>query len=402
MSAAPYVGIDIGALVVKVATDDGVAPIPVPGGGPVAAVRLALARVGATAGICVAAPDTWLSGAVSGATRQEEVRHECEDVARTGPIGWAGQLAAVSALAAARHGQGRYLICDIGGTGVRAGVFSVSDGTVRIGSTYAEAGGGWREFDTAVRATLPPGTASGLPATWYEQAKEKKARAVMVLEEAVSGLDDALDTRLYRITGADGDVVLTARAVIDSFAPTQRRLQAVIAAVGGDTRPDHVVLSGSLSWLPLATSTIARAAGLSTAGTEGAGAELLVLDSDAAARGALLFARGEARLEPPAGREAVAIPVHRIRDGDLEEVKVMLPWTESFATFPGGDLTIDSEEIQVLVADRPHVASLRGIVPGPHRFGVRSTWPGPGVLVVRPASGHGTPHVIPLADLAAR
>jgi hypothetical protein len=332
------------------------------------------------------------------------LRHACEAGARTGPVGWAGQLAAVSAFAAMSHGQGRYLVCEIGGTGVRAGVFSVSGGTVRIGTTYAEAGGGWRDFDAAIRASLPPGSSSGWPAAWYEQAmtKEKRARAVLVLEEAATGLDDALDTRLYRIAGADGDIPLTARAVIDSFAPTQRRLQAVIAAVGGDTQPDHVVLAGSLGWLPLATSTAARAVGLGPAGTEDADAGLIVLGPDTAAHGALLFARGEARLAPPAGREQVAVPVHRIRDGQLDEVPVTLPWTESFATFPGGDPTVDSDELQVLVAGRPHVASLPGLVPGPHRIGLRPAWPGPGVLVVRPATGHGAPHVIPLADLAAR
>jgi len=225
MSAAPYLGIDIGELTVKVATDGGVETIPASAGGPVAAIRVALARAGTSAGICIAVPDAWLSGEVSGAARQEELRHACEAGARTGPVGWAGQLAAVSAFAAMSHGQGRYLVCEIGGTGVRAGVFSVSGGTVRIGTTYAEAGGGWRDFDAAIRASLPPGSSSGWPAAWYEQAmtKEKRARAVLVLEEAATGLDDALDTRLYRIAGADGDIPLTARAVIDSFAPTRRR-----------------------------------------------------------------------------------------------------------------------------------------------------------------------------------
>jgi hypothetical protein len=404
MSAGRYVGIDLGELVIKIATGDEPYKIPAPDGGPVAALRVALARVSARAEICVAVPDAWLSGEASGAVRQEEVRHVCETLARQGPVGWVGQLAAVSAFAAASRGQGRYLVCDIGGTGVRAGAFSVSSGTVRVGPIHAEAGGGWREFDAAIRAALPPGQAAGLPVDWYEQAKtrEKKARAVLVLEEATTGSDDALDTRLYRIAGADGDIAVKAGVVINSFAPTQRRLQTVIAAVSGDTRLDYVVLTGTLNWLPLATSSAVTAAGLGRTGSEAADAKLIVLDPDAAARGALLFVRGEAHLAPPEGREALAVPVYRIRDGLLEGVSVTLPWTGSYATFPGGDPMVDNEELQVLVAGRPHVASLRGIVPGPHQIGVRPAWPGSGVLVVRPTVGQGAPHVIPLADLAAQ
>ena len=404
MTAGPYLGIDIGALTVNIASSGWAATIPAPDGGPVPAVRAALATASTNAGICVAVPDVWLSGDASGAARQEEVRHECEDVARTGRADWAGQLAAASASAAVAHGEGRYLTCDIGGTGVRAGVFSVSGGTVRIEATHTESGGGWREFDAAVRAALPSSQSSGLPAVWYEQAatREKGARAALVLEEAVAGHHDALDTRVYRITGADGDIPLTARVVIDSFAPTERRLRAAVAAVRGDTHPDHVVLTGGLSWLPLAALCAASAAGLESGRTGTMGVKPVVLSPEAAARGALLFARGEARLTPPAGRETVAVPVHRIRDGLLEEDSVTLPWTEPFATFPDGALIVDSEELEVSVAGRPHTAQLRDVVPGPHLIGVRPTWPGPGVLVVRPATGAGAPHVVPLADLAAR
>jgi hypothetical protein len=402
VTTGPHLGIDLGGLAVKIATDGGLDTIPAPDGGPVAAVRAALARVGARAEICVAAPDAWLSGAVSGAARQEDVRHEFEDVAGTGVVGWAGQLAAVSAFAATSRGQGRYLVCDLGGTGVRAGVFSVSDGTVQIAATHAEDGGGWRDFDAAVRAALPPGQSSGLPATWYTQAmtREKEARAVLVFEEVRGGDEDSLDTRVYRIAGAAGDIALTARVVIDSFAPTQRRLRAAITAVRGDTRPDHIVLTGGLGWLPLAASSAASAAGLGSGGTGAAGAKPEVLGPEAAARGALLFVRGDARLAPPAAREPVAVLMNRIRDGLLEEVSVTLPWTESFAAFPGGALTVDSEELQVSVAGQPRIARLPGVVPGPHLIGLRAAWPGPGVLVVRPATGDGAPHVIPLADLA--
>lgn len=403
MTAGPALGIDLGALTVKTASGSWASAMPAPAGGPVAALRAALASASANAGICVAVPDGWLSGDAAGAARQEEVRHECEDVAGIGPAGWAGQLAAASAFAAVTHGDGQYLTCDLGGTGVRAGTFSVSGGTVRIEATHGESGG-WREFDAALRAVLPPSQSAGLPAAWYEQAmtREKGARATLVLEEAVTGDDDALDTTVYRIAGVGGEIVVTARMVIDSFAPARQRLRAAVAAVRGDARPDHVVLTGGLGWLPLAALGAASAAGLGAGGAGPAEAKPVVLAPDAAARGALLFARGEARLAPPTGREPVAVPVHRIRNGLLEEDSVTLPWTEPFAAFPGGALAVDSEELQVTVAGRAHTARLRDVVPGPHRIGLRPAWPGPGVLVVRPATGDVVPHIVPLTELEVR
>jgi hypothetical protein len=66
---------------------------------------------------------------------------------------------------------------------------------------------------------------------------------------------------------------------------------------------------------------------------------------------------------------------------------VTLPWTESFADFPGGAPAVDSEELDVLVGGKRCVAQLRGLVPGSHQIGLRVAWPGPGVLVVRPVNG---------------
>ena len=79
-----------------------------------------------------------------------------------------------------------------------------------------------------------------------------------------------------------------------------------------------------------------------------------------------------------------------------------LPWSEPFASLPGGVLTVESEELEVTVGGQPRVARLDGLEPGPYLVGLRPTWPGPGVLVVRPASGGRAPYVLPLADLARR
>jgi hypothetical protein len=386
-------GIDPGALTLKIASGQEVAQFPSPAGGPVAILRSALSQAQPGAEICVAVPDAWLSGGTADVLRLEEMREECVKVGARAPT-WAGQLAAASAFAAADRGAGRYLVADLGGTGIRAGLFSVSDGSVQIEAVHAEAGGGWRDFDAAVRAALPSGQSSELPATWYEQASsaEKAARAVMVLDEALSGDDDALDTRVYRIAGPNGDIAITGRAVIDSFAPAERSLETAIAAVRAVGSPEHLVLTGGFSWLPLAARRAASAVG----------AEPLTLGPDAAARGALLFAGKEAALAPPAGREPVTIPVHRFRDGLLEGDDVRLPWNEPFAVFPAGALTVGSDELQVSFGGRPMIARLPGLAPGPHQIGLRAAWPGPGVLVVRPAAGGGAAHVVPLTDLVAR
>jgi hypothetical protein len=385
-------GVDLGARTVKVAADGGgVRALAAPAGGPSGALRAALSAVGGRGVICVAVPDNWLSGAAADAAVQEKVRHECAEQLRYAQVLWAGQLAAAAAYAAAARGPGRYLVCDIGATGIRAGVFSVSAGAVRVEAVHAEAGGGWRAFDGEVRAGLPQ--SPPLPATWSEQAANRdQHQAATVLDAALGGTESELATTVYRIPGPGGDIDLTAGMLIEGFAPTWERLEAAIATVRGTVPSDYVVLSGGLSWLPLA----ARAAG------SAAGAAPLVAGPEAAARGALLFARGDAALVPPGERASVAVPVTRVRDGLLEEVSVPLSWTEPFAAFPGGPLILDREELLVSVAGLAKVARLRGLVPGPHLIGARPTWPGPGVLVIRPVVGDAPVHVIPLSELTAR
>ena len=380
--------VNIGALTVKAAAGEGVPRLTAPPGGPRAAIRIALAAATSIRdGICVAVPEAWLTGDVAGASLQEDVRHECEDVAGTGPVTWTGQLAAVAALTGKERGPGRYLVCDVGGTGVRAGMFGVSDSNVEVVATHAADGGGWRDFDAAIRSGVP----ARLPSTWYEQAAGQEGRASMVLEDAAASPEEDGDTRVYRISGSGDDVGLTARHVIDCFAPTLQRLRSAIAAVTGSGLPQAVVLTGGLSWLPLAVRATADAAGVTP----------LMAGLDAAARGALLFARGEARLVPPAECQAVALPTHRIHNGLLEEVSVILPWTAPFATVPGDGLSIGREELELTVAGQSRTVRLTGLVPGPHRVGVRPTWPGPGVLVVRPLTGHRA-HVVSLASRTAR
>jgi hypothetical protein len=383
-------GIDLGTRAVKVADGGGVQTLAAPPGGPAGALRAALSAVGGRGVICIAVPDAWLSGAADGAAVQEAFRHECAEDLKYAQVLWAGQLAAAAAWTSAAHGAGRYLVCDIGVTGTRAGMFSVAAGAVRVEATHAEAAGGWRAFDTELRAGLPQ--SPPLPAAWYEQAADyNQARAAAALDVALGRTAGDRTAEVYRIIGPDGDVVLTAGRLIEGFEPAKEALEAAIMAVRGRIPPDYIVLTGGLGWLPLA----ARAAGTA------AGAAALVAGPDAAARGALLLAYGDAVLVPPAERGPVAVPFSRVRDGLLEEVDGLLPWTEPFAEFPGGPLMLDGEELAVLVAGHAKVARLRGLLPGLHLIGARPAWPGPGVLVVRSATGGGPVHVVPLAELTA-
>ncbi len=73
-----------------------------------------------------------------------------------------------------------------------------------------------------------------------------------------------------------------------------------------------------------------------------------------------------------------------------------LSWSEPFADFPGGPLTLDGEELALSVDGDQKTARLRGLVPGPYLIGARPSWPGAGVLVVRPAAGSGPAHIVPL------
>lgn len=150
------------------------------------------------------------------------------------------------------------------------------------------------------------------------------------------------------------------------------------------------VLTGGLAWFPEAARTVADTTGVAP----------VVLGPEAAAHGALLIAAQEASLAPH-GLPSVVMPMHQIRDGLLEQVSLPLPWTVPFAP-PGDDpLTLNGTELTLDVGGRLVVARLPGMVPGRYRIGVRPTWRGSGLLVVRPDQAAAGPdvHVISLDAL---
>ena len=174
----------------------------------------------------------------------------------------------------------------------------------------------------------------------------------MVLEDAASSLESSGNTCLpdQRARWPDRP---DRQASDRQLRATLQRLQAAIGAVTGAGPPKGVILTGGLSWLPLGSARSPTLWGHAAAG-----------GPNAAARGALLFARGEFRLAPPVERQAVTLTAHRVRDGLLEEVSVILPWTAPFATVPGGALTMDRDELELTVAGRSCTARLRALGQG--------------------------------------
>jgi hypothetical protein len=149
-------------------------------------------------------------------------------------------------------------------------------------------------------------------------------------------------------------------------------------------------VTGGLAWFPAAAWAVAETAGITPA----------VLGPDAAARGALLIASGHVTLAPH-GLPPVSLPMHEIRGGLLEQVSMTVPWTEPFAT-PGDEpLIIDRSEIELDVGGRLVVARLPGIVHGRYRIGVRPSWLGSGLLVLRPDGPvfGADVHIVPLDAL---
>src|SRR5215468_8298263 len=148
------IALDAGTVTAKVAVagpDVSVVSSPAPTGdwqvrvsGALAAAGLSPSSAGA---ICLAVPEAWLDASVAGTVALEALRQACAEGLGIGRVTWTGQLAAVAAQAAGQHGPGRYLICDIGASGVRTAALEVTEGTVRILAEHHASGGGWRDFD---------------------------------------------------------------------------------------------------------------------------------------------------------------------------------------------------------------------------------------------------------------
>jgi hypothetical protein len=413
MSAA-RVGLDAGSQLVKVAVDRGTGAdvassllVAQPGrpSGPLAQA-VAIGRGGTPMPVttgpgstipagrrdvepCLAVPDCWLDGSVAGGRNLEALRRAAtEDLGLT-RVGWAGQLAAVTALAAADRAQpgtsppmpsagpgarrtfaaGRYLACDVGALGVRVACCEVTPTGIRQLAVHDAPGGGERDFDASIRTAIGGADDPGL-AEWYKEALGQGRRARLVFERAK---DDPhyLAARVYALLGADDGYELTAAQAAACFSATADRIRAGVAAVLGGVVPDAVTLSGGLAWFPLAADVLAEAAGMAPT----------VMGLDAAARGALLLADDQAGLGGRAA-PAVSLPMHQVRDGLLEEVSVPLPLTTSFGS---GDEPIDlaGPELTLDVGARRLQLPLPRLAEGPYLAAVSPSWSGTAALVLR-------------------
>ncbi len=384
---------DPGTAAIKIAPgspDDRTVISPSPGGGQRAVMSAALAAGGLAQPpdhVCLAVPDSWLDGSADGVRAQEALRQVCQDELGIERIAWVGQLAAAAALAATQRGPGRYLACDVGASGVRVAALEVTGPTVRTVAVHSTDGGGWRDFDAAIRS--PGAERDPLPADWYLALADQDRRARPVLEQAVTSAAYR-DARAYTVASPHGRD-LVAGELIDCFAPARQRLGAGISKVLAAGSADFAMLVGGLSWLPLASIAIAEFAQVSP----------FVAGLDTAVRGALRFARDEVRTAPTPTPLPVTFSLHQVKDGLLEEVNLVLPWTEPFARLVDGPLLLDSQDLVLQIDGRPTAAHLPGLVPGPYQIGVRTGWSGSSALIARPTDG-GEPVIVPLATKAVR
>ena len=330
MSPAPGVALDLGTLTTKIAAGrPGAQPWfgsrPTPLGNRDEQLRAALADAADLARqppvrVSLAVPDGWLDGSVHGARACEALRHVAGDQPGHPEVYWAGQLAAIAAVSASdpQPPDGPLLVCDVGGTGVRAARCDISGRTVRPLAVRA-ADGGWRDFDQAVQAVLAADGDQD-PASWLHRISDAdQRRAAKVLSLAVS--DPAFrDSRAYTINSQDSGRQLSGGQLMDCFAAVGDELRAAILAVLGKGTAAAAVVTGGLAWFPLVSQIVRDTAGVTP---ELAGPE-------AAAHGALLLGHGDPQLSWPS-QPAVTLPMHQIEHGLLTEVRLALPATPAFA-----------------------------------------------------------------------
>jgi len=373
--------LDIGALLTKAAAGRDVRevrltsrPTVQPSGGLVSEL-LAGFRPVLGAGppqICLAVSDAWLNGDIAAAREQERCRRLIEDELNLRPVIWVSQSQAVAAsLAVRQHGPGTMLLtCDAGGTGVRTGLCEITGTGIRLVASHAVPGGGWREFAAGLQDIWP--SAGHHRATWHDSVRKQAGRATILLDQAVAdaGFRDAA---AYTVDGPAGPQELSAGQLIDQFGPTDRALRQAIEAVLASGQPSAAVLTGGLSWFPLAARVVTAATGLIP--------EILPLT--AAAQGALLVGQGEAQLAPLDLPE-VSLPMHQVSNGLLEEFRLPVPWSASFGPVAAEPVPIDGPDLSVEVSGQLRTVSFADLRPGRYRVGVRPASPGQAFVYLQP------------------
>lgn len=363
-----------------------------PGGEGVArTLRERLARIGVPPGpLAFVVPDRWLDGTPRGVVEHESFHRGLHAAGLTG-VSWYGRSPAAAARAAREHGSGTYLVCDLGWAGASLGLCRVEGRTIRVLATAFEPGAGGSAYARAVTEGMPPGARE----RFREAQAGQAARARAVLSRAA---DRYRDDPVYSWDG----VTVPADRLIERFRPLAdligQRVQEIVRAAGGPA--DFVVVSGGFGEFPLVETAMPG--------------PVRRLGPDAAVRGAALLDRADFTMARPV-RDEVRMPVHRVRDGLLETVDLLLePGPGTFAALgaeplmvrgPGSGPCDDSGSGSgsvvhaaggrlTLTVDGSHGEIT--VPAGTYQVGLRSSFDGPVSLLLSARPTEDEPVLVPL------
>ncbi|MFE7032446.1 hypothetical protein ACFU9Y_19225 [Streptomyces sp. NPDC057621] len=386
-------GMDIGAGVV--ASDaDGDRLVRFAPHGPGEYLRRARDRSEDVEGLVLAVPDDWFDVGREGALRREALhRHVCSELGVPPGQFVPRSAAAVASTAHSESAGGGtdWLVCHIATDGVGVGLCRLRGASVEpLGATSSPA-----PDELADLAEFARFHGSSRP--------ERRRRAELLLARA-QAVPRYRAAPVYPDETGEGAGTFTAGAVISGFARLEAALKtAVLGLVKDRDAPHRVLMSGGPTSHPLALDAVREV-------LEGpASQHVEVIEPDAAARGALLIARGTVRVSDVA-RHSVNLAVHRLHRGRLVEAYIPL-------TVAGGPVPLTvTDQGDPLTVDVPRPGDFRlGIDveesgKGPHRaldvphpplpegscrLGLHAQRNGLGVLALRPVEG-GESVLVPL------
>ncbi|QIS10503.1 hypothetical protein [Nocardia arthritidis] len=317
------IGIDIGTVYTKIATDPGTPPWQEPtpwrDAGPDAAIadllRLLTGRGPGTLELVVAVPDRWTYDGPDEPLRAPEdtaVGNRWRTALLAAGFARVRLVARLHGLAAVLGGpDGCRLLCDIGSGNMSAAVVERSGSAVRlIDVAHRDIG----EFEPAA-AMLGPGRTPGLLAALHRERLIRSRRAQLVLDRA-ERIPRYLGTTVY-LPGAHGDSIdaESAGAALRPIADLAAGLLRELLAATGDPL-DELVLTGGNALGSVVSSAAAAVSDRIHS--------VRVLPPGTNAEGALRIARGE--VVPMTGYpHTIGLVSHRIRYGRLESVILPVP-----------------------------------------------------------------------------
>lgn len=310
--------------------------------------------------------------------RLQEVVHPA--VAPYGTAVYSSRLAALAAAAGAQGLSGPVLVCDLTPNGLYAGVAEVAEGRVQVDHRIHEPGLGWAAFTEAVARALP-GPDGPSVARALSQGGERLAVT----------LDLARNDTAYADTPAVWveDHPVGAGLLLECFAPYARRVRAALDEARAMAA--QRALAGEFAVFSALGGPLFD--------------KSLPLGPHAAAQGAVHLASGRFA-EPAPAPIPLTLPLHRIKDGLLEELSVPIPCGPGrFASLQGGPLRLGTGPDDVPWAERAGLVletaagerrlDLAALPPGSYQVGARVSRRHGTVLAFR-AGGESVPVFVPL------